>query len=361
MRKESVFNKVLFVGPQHKDHRGGIAAVLNTYSKNVSSFNFIPTYPKVKTKGKYASAGIFLLALIRINFLLLFQRRIKVVHIHSASRGSFLRKYAVFFIAKFIYKRKVIFHLHSGEFHNFYEHSGSKIKKRIEHLLSSVDCVICLSSHWQNYLSKKFKISDLRVVKNPIQRVEMEKSGDDDKKMIELLFLGNITDKKGIFDLVGALSKSDEDVKKNVRINIGGVGEEDRLMREVEAYKGHEYVTYHGWANKEKKHMLLTKSDVFVLPSYYEGLPISILEAMSYGKPIISTNVGGIPEIVKDGENGFLIEPGDKVAMVEKINYFLNNPQAISFMGNESLQIVEPYYVENVIQNLKEIYTKLLN
>ena len=92
-------------------------------------------------------------------------------------------------------------------------------------------------------------------------------------------------------------------------------------------------INFHGWVSGDMKIKLLNLADSFILPSYVEGVPISILEAESYGVPILSTIVGGIPEIVTDGDNGLLFKPGDKVAIKEAIDKVLYNQKLRKKMG----------------------------
>ena len=96
------------------------------------------------------------------------------------------------------------------------------------------------------------------------------------------------------------------------------------------------------------------------MPSYNEGLPIAILEAMSYSHPIISTPVGGIPEVVKDHQNGILVEPGNLEQIKEALLFFIEHPEVIRSYGKKSYEIVQPYFPENVFLQLKEIYCDLL-
>ena len=106
---------------------------------------------------------------------------------------------------------------------------------------------------------------------------------------------------------------------------------------------------------------MLNSCDVYILPSYHEGLPISVLEAMSYGKPVISTNVGGIPEIVKPGFNGWLFQPGDHQALNTIIREAMNNKDLLKQYGNNSLRLSKNYTPESVFQSLNQLYKQVLN
>src|SRR5690606_27051470 len=127
----------------------------------------------------------------------------------------------------------------------------------------------------------------------------------------KLLFLGTINDNKGIFDLLEAFYQNLVFFSGRVLLSIGGVGESARLQKEISEKELGQIVNYLGWVNHEDKRKQMTGCDLVILPSYNEGLPMVLLEAMSYGKPVIATPVGGIPEIVKQKSNGFLVAPGD--------------------------------------------------
>src|SRR5690606_121092 len=136
-------------------------------------------------------------------------------------------------------------------------------------------------------------------------------------------------------------------------------GEVESLRNYIENENLSDIVEYVGWVDGQKKNDLLLQCNVLILPSYNEGLPISILEAMSYGKAIIATTVGGIPEIVSDNENGFLFTPGDKETLAFLIKKFTTDPELIKRLGDVSLKKVQPYLIDNVIKQLEVIYKSI--
>lgn len=99
---------------------------------------------------------------------------------------------------------------------------------------------------------------------------------------------------------------------------------------------------------------------MYILPSYNEGLPIAILEAMSYKHPIISTPVGGIPEIIETHENGILVRPGNKKEIAEAIKYYIEHPEDIRIHGEKAYQTVQNYFPQKVFTDLTHIYQSLL-
>ena len=349
---KQIMKSVVYIGPDHRNHRGGIGAVLDVYSKNISDFRFIPTYV---TKSFPRQAAVYIAAIFKLIWLCLTDRSVKILHIHHASRGSCWRKSLLLLIGK-LFGKKVILHIHGGGFHNFYRHS--KLTKRyIRFILEHADAVICLSDNWKKYYSETFKLKRLEIINNVIETPmirETIKNGT-----VNLLFLGHINEKKGVFDLLSVLAENRPAFKDKVSFTIGGIGEVERLNNTIAKYDINGDVQFAGWVSGPKKADLLNQCDIYVLPSYNEGLPISILEAMSYGKPVISTNVGGIPEIVRPGFNGWLFKPGDLEALNNIIEEVLSNKSVLKEYGLNSMSVSRNYTAGSVVRSLEQLYTQM--
>nr|WP_319266783.1 glycosyltransferase family 4 protein [uncultured Draconibacterium sp.] len=344
--------QVLTIGPQYKNHRGGIGAVIEIYSKYSSGFQYIRSH---KPGTKVGNALLFPKTVITLFQKLMMNKNIKIVHIHGASRGSFFRKYVCFLIAKKLFDKKVIYHIHGGGFHVFYKNSNSLVKRQIKYFINNVDCLICLSVQWEAFFTQNFSPKRIEIISNIIDYPAVYRSTKKEKELI-FLFLGYITQQKGIFDLLDVVAKNKEKYQGKIRIVIGGNGEIEKLSRFIRENKLSAIVEFVGWITKEEKANWLKKTDVYILPSYYEGLPISILEAMSYGHPIISTNVGGIPEIVKTHKNGILITPGNLAEIENAIDFFIRQPDQIKAYGIVSKQLVKRHLPNSVISELVNIY-----
>ena len=173
------------------------------------------------------------------------------------------------------------------------------------------------------------------------------------------MFLGAICDNKGIFDLLDVIATNKAEFIGRIKLYIGGNGEVERLQSVISQKQLAEIVEYVGWVTGEDKNRLLKDCDIVMLPSYIEGLPITLLEAMAYAKPSITTNVGGIPEIVESGKNGAIITPGDKKMLYEAIRLFMDNPQLIAEYGNDGLNRVKDFYPQSVKVQLENLYKQL--
>ena len=100
----------------------------------------------------------------------------------------------------------------------------------------------------------------------------------------------------------------------------------------------------------------MAASDVFVLPSLSEGFPVVILEAMACGLPIVATNVGGIPYVVNEEENGFLVMPKNSEQIAEKILFLLENKNVSEEISKKNKEMIKKYDLNNIIQELEKVY-----
>lgn len=355
-----ISKKVVTIGSQYINHRGGIGSVIETYSKYFTVFNYVCTYGT--SENKIIIIFKFLKSIFDLAIMLITNREIRIVHIHGAAKGSFFRKQIIFILSKYIFRKKVIFHCHGSEMEKFYFSSPHIVQKMMVYFFNNVDLIICLSNSWalffkQNFIPKKIAVLE-NIVEEVIAQSTLEHRTD---KIINFLFMGAIGDRKGIFDLLEVISQNKQEFFGKMNLVIGGNGEVKRLSEFIETNELSEIVIYKGWVTGELKTKLFLETDVYILPSYNEGLPISILEAMTYGLPVISTNVGGIPEIISHGINGCLNNPGDKEAIYSALKLFIDAPSLCQEYGIKATEMVEPYYAANVIPKLESIYKKLLN
>jgi glycosyltransferase involved in cell wall biosynthesis len=226
-------------------------------------------------------------------------------------------------------------------------------------MLGNTDVVICLSQSWMKYYEQNFKIKRLIILPNIID-YPIKHEGSVKSEVITLLFLGLICKPKGIFDLIEVIANNKDKYRSRIKLLIAGNGEVQHLKDMIAKNHIEDIVEFLGWISHEGKANVLNDSDIYILPSYHEGLPISILESMAYGKAIISTNVGGIPEIVRNKENGILINSGNLKQIEQAIDFFLKNPEQLVLYGEASKRIVQKFLPHEVIKELEHIYKSVL-
>lgn len=346
-----LMNNVLFVGPYNKSGKGGVNSVLRTYERYLDEFFCISTFP-VKYRIFNYFVFPFVVARIWVN---LFFSKTRIIHIHGASYGSFYRKYIIFKLIKLFSSKKVIYHIHGANYKLFSNNANVLTKYLLRDMIQNVDMVVCLSQSWRDYFTKKYRINKIRIINNIVPYPSLKEKRKCNAPIVKFLFLGRIGDRKGVFDLLQIIAKERNYLRGKFHLTIGGDGEVVKLNKIIQENNIFEFVEFVGWVDFKNKEYLLKNSDVFILPSYNEGLPISILEAMSYDLPIISTLVGGIPEIIKG--NGFVVEPGNFKDIFESIKKMIEgNREEFSAASKE---LIKYYYPEFVLCQLKEMYNEI--
>lgn len=355
---KSISQRVAMTGVKYKDnHPGGISAVVQYWSEYIDGLQYYPTF---KEGSKMQKLLIMFGSYFRLLFRLLFNHKIKIVHVHTAAGSDFKRSAKIVNLAKF-FKKKVIIHSHASQFKVFYAESDDKQKAWIVDILKKADVLIALSESWKEWFMSIGVYQDRITVLHNITAYPQvaEKKEDVAVRPVRFLFLGEIGQRKGVFDIIRGLTNYRDKLKDRIELRIGGNKMEDKLQKAIVDGGLSDVVKFEGWVSGKKKIDLLNWADVFILPSFNEGLPISILEAMSYKMPIISTPVGGIPEVV-DKTNGFLVTPGNDEEIFFAMKFYADHKEEIALQGNESYKKAETYMPDYVLNHLKQIYEDLL-
>lgn len=360
---ETLSKKVIMTGVYYKNnHPGGISAVIQYWSKYIPNIQYYPTF---KEGSALCKIWWFLSSYLRIFVRLLIDRNIKIVHVHTAADTDFLRSTMVVKLSK-VFGKKVVLHSHASRFKDFYSEANKDKKNKILSVLKKADTLIVLSNSWLNWFSsigveehKLFILHNITDYPQIEPYAALKKTTSLDGRPLRFLFLGEIGQRKGVFDILRALSTHMDEIKEKVQLKIGGNKNEGQLIKMISDNKLSDIVTFEGFVSGEKKNQLLNWADIFILPSFNEGLPISILEAMSYGLPIISTAVGGIPEVV-DKTNGVIVKPGDADDIYNAMNFYCKSPKVIKDQSEISRERASLYLPDYVMAQLKSIYESLL-
>lgn len=337
--------KILMLG-NDSSVRGGITSVISQllahdWSTENVEMKFIPTYVETNNVKKIL---FFMKALGKI------KKEFKankpdVVHMHMSYKGSFTRKYILHNLCKNNRIPDVI-HLHGSEFKKWFDESDNKKKEQIRTLLRESASFIVLGEKWNQIVKEIEPNTNTLVVSNtvhiPNYTVEWQQP-------FKVLFMGVLIERKGISDLIQAVKLLKAENKlTNVKFIIAGGGtQEGELKKQSCKFGLDDYIEFAGWVSGEKKERLLKTCQMFVLPSYNEGLPISILEAVSYGMPVVATDVGDISSAVIAGENGYLIEPGNVQQLADCILSVFENKQRYIKLRDGSKRIAEERFSDD--------------
>ncbi len=350
--------KVLMLG-NDPSVKGGITSVISQllahdWNSEGIDMKFIPTYVETNNVRKIL---FFAKALRRINKELKTNKP-DVVHMHMSYKGSFTRK---FFLHKLCKKNNIpdIIHLHGSEFKKWFDESDDKKKEQIQTLLKESAGFIVLGDKWNKAVKEIEPKTNTVVVSNTVHIPDYTVEW---KQPFTVLFMGVLIKRKGVADLINAIYLLNKENKlDNVRLVIAGSGAEEAELKAMCTQFGLDnYIEFAGWTAGEKKEKLFRESQMLVLPSYNEGLPIAILEAISCGMPVVATNVGDISSAVIDGENGYLIEPGDVLAIKQAIEKIVWDLEVFNKMVTASRQLAESGFSdEKYFSCINDLYKEI--
>lgn len=309
--------------------------------------------------GKNSTVTLFLKAFV--SFLTqLFKNKVDIVHLHVSERGSVLRN-SILAILAFAFSKPVIMHTHGCEFHIFYDNLPSIAQQLINKIWKNCSCVVVLSKSWKNIYVKKCGLNPDRVLVkyNPVA-VPNDITNSKKTDKTTFVFLGKIAQRKGVFDLLKAFAKLPSALRDKTELIVAGSGEIGKASALAKELEIDSLVSFPGWINPEQRDRLLQRADVFVLPSYNEGLPMALLEAMSWRLPVITTPVGGIPEIIVDNETGLLVEPGNIQRLTRSIQTLVDNESLRSNLGEAAYEKALYLDVENYIRDFLDVYRSVL-
>lgn len=351
--------KVLMIG-NHQSVKGGITSVIQQllaydWESVGVEMNFLPTYIETSSIKKIA---YYTRAYRNIKRTMRFNKPV-VVHIHMSYKGSFYRKYLIHKLCK-KYDIPDIIHLHGSEFQKWYSESNARVKKKIKNLLAESSSFIVLGEKWNRAIKEIEPSTKTIVVSNTVPIPKETVSWKNNP--FQILFLGVLIKRKGVADLIQAialLKKADK--LSNIRFIIAGSGsEEESLKHLANELQVESWIEFTGWTDGKSKEKYIKESQALILPSYNEGLPIAVLEAISYGLPVISTDVGDMSAAIKNERNGFLIKPGDVSELANSILKISSDEEKYTQMVKNSKKIaIEEFSDDNYLEKLLRCYHEL--
>lgn len=336
--------------------RGGISAVVEAWRAGGLLERWPVDYVATHCDGGAAAKLIAAARGLRRYFSLLLEHRRVLVHVHCASRASFWRK-CVFMAIAHAARCPVVLHLHGGGFARFYEDECGPLRRRlVRHVLGRAACVIALTEHWRAWLAGVTGHPNVVCIPNPVRaHPAPARRGRRDV----VLFFGRIEEAKGMPELLRAFAALRASVP-DAELVCAGSGGIEAATRQAEALGIGGAVRFPGWVGEAEKRAWLARASVFVLPSRAEGLPMSLLEAMAAGVPVVASAVGGIPDVVKHGVNGLLVAPGDTLDLLRAMRRLLREPQLAAALGAAGRETVRAQHApEQALARLGEVYASL--
>ena len=281
-----------------------------------------------------------------------------IIHCHSSKAGIVGR------IAGAIKNIPAVFTAHGWAFTSGVSPAKRIIYAAIEHIMLGITKrVICVSEFDRKLATRWFLHNYNRVITVHNGIVDKTFNSDIVREHylpLNLVSVARFSHQKNNMELIRAVEQINKLYSGSLQLNMVGNGP---LLSEAQAYvESHKLEDdVHFLGSRTDVDDILNQNDIFCLISNYEGLPISIIEAMRAEMPIIASDVGGVNELVQDGVNGFLIPRGNISELVEKLKYILEHKELIKFMGEASRKIYEEEYTaDRMNQKILSVYNEVI-
>ncbi len=334
--------------------QGGVSTVVQALlnSKLAQEYNLMHLATHLNGSAP-VKIGYLLQSYVKFPWIVLF-KKVDLIHVHGSMKVSFFRKSYFVLVGKMLHK-KVIYHMHAARSMQAY-FGKTVIRKFLAYkIIKLYDLVIALSTVWAEKLTE-LTVKPVKIIYNPITcKAPPDR---ENRNRITVLAMGEIGERKGSYDIIKAAAHL-----RNEKIDfiLYGNGDINGLQSLIARNNLQDKVMVHGWISGRQVDEAYRKADIFILPSYAEGQPMSVLEALSYSLPVVVTPVGGIPDAVQNGVNGFLIRPGDYGALAEKIALLAEDETLRKSMGRASYEIAHSKFnMDRIVTELKNIYGQLL-
>lgn len=339
------------IGPDRSVH-GGISGVVNNFYEAGLAQQVDLTYIGTMVEGSklrklLKAAEAYIKFCIRLPGS-------QIVHINVASDASYYRK-SVFICTAHLFHKKIVIHQHGGDFETFYHKDLSpRSRKKVDRVLNMADVFLVLAPMWKEFFSHM--VSPEKIIVFP-DGIFLPQPFEKQYGQHKILFLGRLCKEKGIQELlrtIPALRETCGDVK----IFLGGIWEDTELKEEAEGYG--DAVTWLGWVSGEEKQKYLRMCDIFVLPSYFEGQSLSLLEAMASYCAVVASQTGGIPQMVTEGETGIFARPKDADSLRDGLLKVLADEDLCRKLGKNARKKIEAEFdIAFCMEKLLNIYERI--
>ncbi|MCC5582135.1 glycosyltransferase family 4 protein [Microtetraspora sp. AC03309] len=284
---------------------------------------------------------------------------IDVLHVHLAHGGSVVRK-AVPLLAARLRGIPAVVHGHSFNFSGWLDPLPAGVRLLVRAVLRADHWLVLGQSLAVDYQrSLGLSHTPIEVLYNPVVMPADRSRPARTSRSLAVVSLGRVGRRKGSYDLVRAVELLPADLRTRLHVVLAGDGEVEQLRTVVAARGLDEVIEVAGWIEPPERDQLLRGADIFVLPSYHEGLPMALLEAMAHGVIPITTPVGGIPEAVTDGVDGLLVPPGDPARLAAALQRLSQDDELRTRLSEAARQRAQAFDIDRWRERLGQLWVSL--
>ena len=194
----------------------------------------------------------------------------------------------------------------------------------------------------------------VKTMKLPLGIELNDKKAEKSYNIVDILYVGGLSKHKGVHILINAFKKLKQE---NIKLHIVGKGKDEAEFKKMVG--SDKRIIFHGFVPDEELKRLYQKANVVVVPSiWYDNSPMVVYESFMNGTPVIGSRIGGIPELVENGYNGFLFEAGDVDELKERLENLVKNPDELKRLEEGAFESVKKYDMTGHIKKLEELYTE---
>jgi glycosyltransferase involved in cell wall biosynthesis len=263
-----------------------------------------------------------------------------IVHANLCEYGSALRKLPIVWLARMLGAHAVI-HLHGAEMKTMFDRLPNLLRQIFRQGMLRADRIVVLGRSWEDFLCRDVGVDRERIViiPNAVPIPSSMRSVQPGTRC-RLLFLGRLEERKGADRFIQALS-SPQLAGLDYEAVMAGDGQLDLYRAMADALSLTGRVNFTGWLDRDTVANLMRTSDVLVLPSLNEGLPMAILEGMANGLAIVTTPVGAIADAIRDGDTGLLVPPGDTPLLASALGRVIRDPELRLRLGRNAREFAQ--------------------
>ena len=281
------------------------------------------------------------------------------VHVNMAERLSIVRKGAVIVLSR-VLGIPVVLHLHAAELHHTYPRLPRPLKAMTRWVFSLPASCVVLGNAAQQFVVNELRVppSRVEIVFNGVPAPTVARRVINKNAVKRLLFVGNLSERKGVTDLLTALANPGfKDFP--LELVLAGDGDIRSYQDKANALGLEKKVRFTGWVGQKEVADLMAQADLLVLPSYDEGLPLVILEALGNGVAVVCTPVGEIPFVLRHGVTACFVEPGDVSGLAKALQDLLRQPELIQTLeGNGRTLYEQKFSLSRFFFNIAQIHKR---
>lgn len=266
--------------------------------------------------------------------------RLAGVHVNIAERLSFVRK-ALIVAACRALGVPVALHLHA-QMKDFYDALPGPLQGLTRWVFSLPECVLVIGPQARRFVTGDLQVppEHVEIVINGVPEAAKQRRGVQAGAVQRVLFLGRLSEPKGVGDLLEALARPGFD-RHRLEVTLAGDGDVAGYQTRARELGIADFVRFPGWCDQDTIARLLAQTDVLVLPSYDEVLPLVILEALANGVAVVCTAVGEIPSLLTDGVDAVFVNPGDVEGIAAALQKVLGQPELLALLERNGRVLYE--------------------